>query len=718
MPHARCFALVLLASVVARGVAAQECGGHAVELDAQRADTPPQIDGRLDDPAWQLAHWISDLCQVNPVEGAFPSERTEFSVLYDSDYVYVGVRAYDREPDKIIARQLQRDGSMSGEDRITLAFDTFHNRRSGYMFQINPNGARKDFLILNGSEAQDEWNGIWDARSSIGADGWVTEIAIPLKTLNFDPNGETWGFNLLRGIRRRNETVRWAAVSQNVSFINMAEVGELRGLRGLRQGLGIDLKIAGTAGLKIDKLEERKVVDAEPAVEVFYKITPSLTLAGTSNPDFVEAASDSRQINLSRFSLFFPEQRDFFLQDVGLFQFGGLTEQNGLPFFSRRMGLNAAGEPVDLRVGSKLTGRIGRLNLGALSVRTGHEGDLEAKWLSVARASLNVGKESNVGLVGTYGDATTNGNNGLLGADFNYRNSDFLGDQVFTGDFWFERSFDDDSSHDESAWGLKLELPNDRVRGKFSYIELEKNFHPGLGFANRVGIRRFDADLRHRWRPQTWLRSIDLGVVGNLVTKRSGHMESAAVAFQFLQLENQHGDQFDLSWTWEQEELSESFEIATGIVIPAGKHVWQFATLALETASSRVLKGKVGVRWGEFFTGDRLDAGASLEWRPTPHLFVSMSYAQQDIRLREGDFTTRIASLRADVNFNPQVSWSNFLQYDNKSDVLSLNSRVRWILSDGREIFLVFNPTLRAKHRHLSAIRTDSFAKIEWTFRY
>ena len=323
-------ALLLLSvqSGVTEAAEARQCGDSTTSLVVARADVPPVIDGVLDDAVWSAASAVDQFCQVEPIEGASPSERTVFRLLYDSDNLYIAVRAYDREPHELIARQRQRDGSVSGDDRISIAIDTFHDRRNGYLFQINPNGSRRDGLIIDSSDFRAEWDGIWFGASRIDDQGWTTEIALPMKTLNFDPDSDRWGFNILRAVRRRNETNRWTAASQNLSFINMAEIGTITGLRGLRQGLGLDVVPSTTLGVSDDRDESRTYTKNEPAIDVFYKITPSLTGVVTANTNFAETSVDEVQVNLTRFSLFFPEQREFFLQDAGIFQFADLEIPN------------------------------------------------------------------------------------------------------------------------------------------------------------------------------------------------------------------------------------------------------------------------------------------------------------------------------------------------------------------------------------------------------
>jgi hypothetical protein len=703
---------------VAEAADVAQCGDSTTTVVVMRADVPPVIDGVLDDEVWSAASAVDRFCQVEPIEGARPSERTVFWLLYDPDNLYIAVRAYDREPQELIARQRQRDGSLRGDDRISIAIDTFHDRRNGYLFQINPNGSRRDGLIIESSDFRAEWDGIWFGASRIDDQGWTTEIALPMKTLNFDPKGDRWGFNILRAVRRRNETDRWTAANQNLAFINMAEIGTISGLRGLRQGLGLDVVPSTTLRVDDDRDESRTFTKNEPALDVFYNVTPSLTGVVTTNANFAEAAVDEVQVNLSRFSIFLPEQREFFLQDAGIFQFADLDGENGIPFFSRRIGIGPDGETVPIRIGGKLTGREGPWNVGLLSVRTGHEGDLDANYLSVGRVALNVLEESSLGAIATLGDPQTNDDNALVGTDFNYRKSDLWGDQVVEGSAWLQRSFSTGSSSDQAAWGATLAYPNDRINALLRYREFEENYNPAMGFANRVDTSLYETELRYRWRPESWLRTVDTGLKGRFVTKRAGRLESGTVTLRVVEFENQHGDQLDLAWTWREEDLEEPFRIRPGIVIPKSRYNFQGSRFVAETADYRKLSARLSMRWGTFFTGNLLRTEARLTWRPSAALLLVADWEQNDVDLDEGDFTTRVVTARMNISFNTHVFWDTFAQYDNESDEIAVNSQLRWLIEDGKELFLIFNPIFRTESDHLGWRSTRALVKVNWTFRY
>ncbi len=337
----------------------------------------PLVDGNLDDPAWQQATPIGPFTQQSPHEGAEPSQKTDAWVTYDDHFLYVAVRAWDTEPEKLIAKVMRRDTSQRADDRVLVLIDSFHDRRNGYMFSTNPNSARYDALIENNSGFRLEWDTIWYVKSRVDSQGWTCEFAIPFQSLSFDPKQSEWGFNLVRGVRRLNEENRWASWRLNKFPLDLSEAGTLTGLGGSQEGIGLDVipvgVVSGFRERELDAVtgddDQRYYSRLDPGLDAFYKITPSVVGALTFNTDFSDADVDARQVNLDRFALFFPETRDFFLQDAGIFDFGGIGEQansrgprdpatssnpNGMPFFSRRIGIGPGGVIVDIRGGAKV----------------------------------------------------------------------------------------------------------------------------------------------------------------------------------------------------------------------------------------------------------------------------------------------------------------------------------------------------------------------------
>jgi hypothetical protein len=577
-----------LALVVTLGLAVGASANDEPRARALLVDEAPILDGVLDDPIWQKAEVISDFTQVEPIEGAPPSFRTEVRFLTNNESLFIAFRAFDPEPDKIVANLMGRDEFLFFDDNFTLVFDTFHDHRNGYFIQVNPLGGRRDGSFERDNFQQD-WDGIWYAKAQIDEQGWVAEIEIPFRTFSIKPGAGSWGLNMTRRVRRFNEDDRWADPTVERLLINMGRAGVLTGLGGATQGVGLDVVPSGSLAGYRDEVENDGDVSFEPSLDAFYRLLPSLTASLTVNTDFAQTEVDNQQINFTRFDLFFPEKRQFFLEDGGIFSFGGLRNENGIPFFSRRIGLAEDGDSVRLPVGGKLAGRVGRYSIGALDILQDRRGSVKSTNLSVARVSANVLEESSAGFITTHGDPLSNDKNALVGTDFNYRSSSLIKNRFVRGDFWFQQTFADDSSRDyqdrSGAWGFQIAYPNDAVNWRVRYKELQRGFDPALGFVNRVDIRRYDADWRYRIRPPgtPFLRTIDTQVVANLVTDRDDNtVQSGSFNYFPFRLTNQVDDmiQLRIAHLYDRVPANQPFFLVPHVGVEPGSHTFSSAILS------------------------------------------------------------------------------------------------------------------------------------------
>ena len=689
------------------------------ELEIVRTDQPPVIDGVLDDAVWADAAVIENLRQVEPIEDADPTQPTEIRVLFDENAMYFGIRCYDSDPQAIIATQLRRDGSLDADDRIELVIDPFFDRRNGFFFAINPVGAKVDGLVVENTQVLRDWDGIWYAKATRDDQGWVAEIAIPYKTISFNPATSRWSFNLQRIVRRDNEKSRWSAPQQNKDLESIADAGVITGIENITQGVGIDVKPYVKMAPRHDAAGDS--MDLDFGADLFYKLTPSMTLTLTFNTDFAETEVDERLVNLTRFPLFFPEKRDFFLQDEGIFAFGGIR-RNPLAFQSRRIGLDSSGQPVAILAGAKLTGRVGPVNIGVLSTYMDSTATVGNKVLTVGRFSVNVLEESTVGMIATIGDPLTNGDNFVSGADFNYRSSTLFGDKVIEGHAWLlysDTSGDPTGvSGDDTAWGLKLRYPNDRINWIVSATEIGDRFNAALGFVPRAGIREYFGRWRYRWRPTgSWIRTIDSSVRAEVITNLDGDVETRELEIEAVDITSNAGDNLGLEIEFDREVLTTPFEIMPGIVIPPGDYEFTRVRVEAETADSRVVSLRGEVEFGGFFDGDRFDTTLALQFRPSAHFFGSVEWERNDVDLPGGSFIVNIARVRADVLFSTDISWTNFVQWDNTTNELGLNSRVRWIIEPGSEMFFVLNQAFDTNGTFATR-GTEFIGKVVWTFRF
>ena len=559
----------------------------------------PVIDADLSDSAWAKAAVIDDFTQRSPNPYEPATERTVVRILYDENNLYFSFYNYDSTPDQIVVRNKQRDGQVYTSDSVMIFLDPGQTRRNAYNFEIGASGGRTDNLELNNTEELREWNTIFEARARIVEDGWVAEFAIPFKSLSYEATQTTWGFDVARRIYHKNERVHWSGFNPALDFTDVSQTGDLLGIENLSQGIGLDVQVYGAPRMRHDwQLGGSDAgLNFNAGGNAFYKVTPALTNTLTVNPDFSDAPLDIRQVNTTRFSLFTPETRDFFLQDVAAFEFGGRSfgrnsqdrvSNNGRPFFSRNIGL-VQGQPVDLPVGDKLSGQFAGFDIGAFSVLTdktpaGEDGQI----LSVARATHPILAESKFGVVFTNGDPTGLTDNTVAGADFQYRNSNVFGDKVLQADALYLRSFSSTAGDDESA-AFSLNFPNEPWSGDFLYKQIGGNFTPALGFVNRTAMRQYAGAVAHvtRYR-NSYLNTLEFGTNFEFVTDLNAVLESRANDV-FVTARSRTGDQFTLRLIDSFENVPVVFFLPRTVPVLAKKYEWTNFSVGVRTFSGRLL---------------------------------------------------------------------------------------------------------------------------------
>jgi len=717
-------------------VTAQSNGGEQKTLQIVQVDEIPTIDGRLDEDVWSRAVVVDDFHQIEPTEYASPSERTQVYLLYDDEALYIGARSWDSDADQITANVLRQGEVLWTEDTFSVIVDPLNSGRSGFEFAINPNGVRREGQYQNSSNLQDNWEGIWRAAATRDAEGWVAELAIPFKTLPFDPSNDRWGINFGRRIARRNEQMGW--VSRNREQ-DPSISGLMLGIGGLEQGRGLDIIPSVSVSEKKNFTTSETESDLEPSLDLFYKITPLLNGSLTVNTDFSATEVDDRQVNLTRFSLFFPEKREFFLRDADIFAFGRIggrggdpsfgntaasrtSRQNGQPFFSRRIGLSDTGQPVDLNVGGKLAGRAGRWNIGALAIRQDQFENVEATDIFVGRAAANVLAESSIGMIVTDGDPQSNLTNSVVGVDFTYLNTRLSGGRSLEGEAWYQQSDTEGLDSDDRSFGFGLRLPG-RIgwRAEVGLKELEKNFNPAIGFVNNSGIRDSTLAVGYTHRPQdSYVRTIFTGVDTQRIDLLTGGLQTEVVKLRLAELESHINEELGFHYTNTKEVLLEDFEISDGVIIPPGEYAFDTYGFAFETGVHRKLSGSFEYESGEFFDGDQLVLGTNITWRPSPHFQGRLGYEYNDIELPQGDFIARLVRLEASIAFSSTLSWVNLVQYDNVSETVGINSRLHWIPEAGKETFFVINHNLaqRTENSSYHSAAADVVVKVSYLFRF
>ncbi|MBN1421748.1 MAG: carbohydrate binding family 9 domain-containing protein [Planctomycetes bacterium] len=687
---------------------------------AVRVPRGPVIDGDLGDAVWALGEDGGPLFQHRPLEDAEATERTSFRILYDDDALYIGVWCFDGEPEGIIAREMARDGVFSADDYIEIDIDTFLDRRNGYSFKVNPLGAREDGTISNNGYPNEDWNGIWSAAARITREGWEAEIAIPFKTLSFDPSLERWGFNLLRVIKRKDEHGRWNAPLARYNTHNVGIAGTLTGLSGLRQGIGLDIVPYALGKYRHERDSGDDTVDGDAGGHIRYRITPNLQASLSANTDFAETEADVRRINLTRFPLFYPEKREFFLEDAGIFEFGG-GQSELLPFFSRRIGLSASGEQVPLLVAGKMTGRIGPYGLGVIDALVdGHDG-LGEKNAFAARISRNILEQSSIGAIATIGDPNAEEMNAVGGIDFNYWTTDLFDGEVLEWNVYGLASYTEEEENDENlAFGTEIQFPNDVYSGRAEFYQIDEAFNACLGFVPRRGVRGYE--IGFGWRPKPasipWIRQLGPYYSNENVTDLSNRLDTAFHILTPLWVLFESGDEVYARVQWDFDGPDEDFEIRPDIFVPEGAYWWDEYRAGFSTATKRPIQLGGSYRTGGFYDGKRDGWSGSVSLKPFRHLFLSCACEQNKIWLPGGNFETDVASIRAQINFTPDLVWYNLAQYDTDSEIVGYNSRIAWEFRPGAHAYLVLSQNIERDGRDLTWLESEVTLKANITIRF
>jgi len=668
---------------------------RAVRIDASEA---PTIDGDLSDPVWAKAAVLDDFRQVEPDTGQPASERTVLRILYDENNLYFGVYLYDDEPDKIQVRSKTRDGPVFAEDQFRIVLDPDMTRRNGYSFEVGPAGGREDALIQNNTNDLGRWNTIWVVRSHVVADGWVAEVSIPFRDFSYDSSRSDWGFDFVRTIRRKAERDRWTSHSPTIPIVDISQEGTLTGISNTNVGIGLDIKLYGRLAFKHDWAQPNpnSSLSGTGGANLYYKLTQSLTGTVTINPDFSDAPLDERLVNTTRFSLFIPESRDFFLQDAPAFEFGGYgffdnayayNAPNSQPFFSRNIGL-IKGIPVTILAGGKLSGDFDGFGIGALSVHTNRTPTTAAQNLSVIRITEPVLAESKVGIIVTNGDPTGLSRNTLAGADFQYHNSHFGGgNAILQSDLYYERS-SSSTVGDDDAFGAAINYPNEPWGGQFIFRQVGTNFAPALGFVNRPGIRDYEATLFEKTRYRDpFLRWLQFGAAGVFITGLDNQLQSSQVRL-WGEVESQQADAYDLNVYHYYENVPKVFALPKGIPVPAGEYSWTNIVPQINTTRGRWYSVNWTVECCSFYNGNYLKSDFTVIFRPNELFEITPHYVATFIDLPTGHVAIHIISASGGINFTPDMQVLLQAQFDNISRSFSFSARYRWEYEPGNEVFV------------------------------
>ena len=686
------------------------------------------MDGILDEAAWELATPAREFTQSDPDFGAVATERTILKIIYDESNLYIGAELLDSEPDGVLYNQMVRDGFLSGDDRFMWTLDPLFDQRSGYFFEINPAGAMGDAqLVPNRVETTQNraWDGIWLARVTRHEGGWTAEIQIPFQTLNFNPDAPAWGANFQRTVRRKNEESFWTGFGRNQGLFNLSSAGRIEGIENVSQGKGLDVTpyTIGTYRRQGSGPEAASNYTGDAGLDLAYSLTPRLKLNATFNTDFAQTEVDDRQVNLTRFALFFPEKRDFFLEGTGGFDFGRERAQILTPFFTRRIGLTADGQPQKIDYGLKLTGQALGLDLGVMQVRTASDAGALGEDFTAIRPKKTFWSQSYVGMFYTRRATRESSipDRHSIGADFQLGTTTFRGDKNLLVSGYFIKTPNEARGDDNTAWSARVEYPNDRWNVQVAYRVFEQNFVPAMGFTERTNYKKWYNNTQFRPRPENsqWFRQFNFGARNEFFMDLEGNLGDWLMAITAFEVDFHSGDNFSIQVEPRHEELTRDFRLSEGITLPNGNQ-YDFTryTVNFSTANRRPIAVSMSVGGGSFFSGDRRDLEVGLSLRPRPGFLAELSANFSRVELPEGNFSTKILRAVVNTQFSPWVSVSNNVQFDSVSGVLGWQSRFRGILNPGNDIFFVWLNNWIDTGTELETLDRSATAKVLYTYRF
>ena len=691
-----------------------------------------RLDGRPDEAAWGTADSITALTQSEPRAGAASSARTVVKVLATGDALVFGIRAEYAQGVPVVAYARERDNALTNEDHVKIVLDTYLDGRSGYVFAVNANGARYDALVANQGEGENpDWDAIWESSTQRSAAGWSAEIRIPIKSLLFARGLREWGFNVQRRIQALQETDRWSSPVTQFKVTHLSRAGLLTHLPDFAYGLGLSVRPSLTVGGgRIAPARTTRRFD--PNVDATQRISANTLASLTVHTDFAETDVDTRRTNLTRFHLFFPEKRTFFVEGSDIFAFGLGTGDDVRPFFSRRIGLIDSGQ-VPIEAGLKVSGREGATNFGALVVRTGHasapfDSIPTANTLGVVRLQQNVLRQSSVGFIATSGDPLGRRNAWLAGPDLTYQTSHFRGDKNFLAGVWALAMDRDSLAGRKRAFGGRIDYPNDIWDMGVGYKWLGDGFDPSLGFVSRPSVQILSMNAAFQPRPARPVLGLRVRQMfhefeGTLVRDLAGAWESYRVFMAPINWRLESGDRFELNVVPVGERITAPLELTASDTIPPGTYRWNRYRAEVGFAAKRPLSGQLTWWFGDFYTGTLSEVIVTSAWKPSALFSLELNATHNTGHLPQGDFTQRVIGTRARVNVSPDLQFTSYAQYDNESRSLGSNSRMRWSFSPLGDLFIVYNHNLQRPISLTRAERWDFAAnqllvKLQYTSRY
>jgi hypothetical protein len=709
--------LLGIIAIFFKTVAAQS--SNPASIQAMPTNEKISFDGRLNEPVWQSALAVENFTQRELNFGQPTSERTKVAIVYDRLALYIGIWCYQQRD--IRAKYMQRDFDYEQDDNFQVALSPFGDRRNGYLFIINPNGARADLLIAGNESANKDWNGVWDVRTVVTEEGWFAEMRIPFNSLQFRKDSvHTWSINFERNIRSKNEQVLWQGWTRDCSIYCLVNAGSLTGLENIGYAKRFELKPYALGGF-----EKRNGKPTEwPGKlggDLNVNLSPTLKLNLTANTDFAQVEADRIAVNLTRFNLFYPEKREFFLEGYQNYQFY-LGNGNEL-FYTRKIGIENF-RSVPVLGGARLFGKIGANNIGILSIETGKRDNIPATNNTVVRYKRDIGSQSYIGGILT-SKQNSNISNRVAGIDGAYSTSKFLKDKNLVIGALLSRSFDKGQNDDGSyAWRLFADYPNDLIDNFIAISGVQQNYNPELGF---VGRKNFDNlswyfRIAPRWFSKLGIRRMYFRPWGFDVfrTHTTGQVESFLNESRPLGFFTKSGERFEYNLYQQYERLDQAFQLTDSLAIPSGKYWMHRMEVQLGSFQGRRVWVDANYSWGDFYTGKINTLEGSLGINVSRHFNLTTDYIYNFIRLQQGKLTTHELAQYFNVAFNPRLDVTMFIQWNSLDDLLFGNFRLHWIPNIGSDLYVVYNRGYNKldKLKFNQPDISSGAAKLVWRFTF
>jgi len=679
-------------------------------LSAVRASGTIMMDGALDDPAWSTAPIANGFIQNDPREGTAATYDTEVRLLYTDDALYFGVWAKDEEPSKIIVSDTKKDYNTGSSDGFRIVLDTFHDGRNAYQFATNPSGAKWDSQMANeGRDNNSNWDGIWDVKTRVTETGWFAEIWIPFRSLKFsDADPQVWGINFERKLRRLNEDSYWSPIPRIYDAQRVSLAGTLEGMRGLQAGKSLRVKpYVLTSGSRVTT--KPLAGDFQGGLDVKYGVTNGLVWDFTVNTDFSQVEADEQQVNLTRFNLFFPEKRDFFLENQGIFNFGqennfggggnfgaGRTNQTQdmRLFFTRRIGLSEEGQALPILGGTRLSGRQGAYSVGVLNIQQREDQGVPATNFSALRLRRDVLANSDIGAVLLDKEVSGPSFNRLAGMDANFR----FGNLQLTG--FAARTFSPGtavaSKGSELTSRASFDYRNRQWRANGKFTTIGEGFHDELGFIPRVGVNEVNGQLNRTLRPKWLPRAIrEFGphwVISQFNRQDGGALDQRVQDFHFP-INFANGGFVEGGVNTNLEVIRTPFKLnsARGSEVGNGRYEYSEYFVTYRPNDAAIFSSGLRYGIGKFYDGYKRSYAWGPTFRPNEKLNMSLVMQLNDITLPTVSYLSTLTTTRLNYNFNTKVFVNALLQYSTDSHQLSSNIRFNVIHRPLSDFFFVYN---------------------------